>query len=195
MKHLLILAIFLLCDIAMYGQDILDFRMCDVYKGKVKSIVVTSPEQMEAEFTIDGKIKHMKNSMFNVDYEWTSDEELKLIISNSHESQTFYIYINDYRKDYYEYEMGEGNMKIWFRDNGSLEKKELTQNGNKIKTTYYYHSDTEMYPYKIETRMGTQTQVIYVNVEKYDSEGNAIVVSQSCNGITVRQKRTIYYYK
>ena len=86
MKHLLILATFLLCDIAMYGQDILDFRMCDVYKGKVKSIVVTSPEQMEAEFTIDGKIKHMKNSMFNVDYEWTSDEELKLIISNSHES-------------------------------------------------------------------------------------------------------------
>lgn len=43
--------------------------------------------------------------------------------------------------------------------------------------------------------MGTQSQVIFVNVDKYDSEGNAVVFSQSCNGITIQQKRIISYYK
>lgn len=197
MKQIYFQLIFLLCGIAAYGQDVLDFRMCDVYRGKVKSIVVTSPEAMqsEVEFSVDGKIRYMKNATFKVDYEWNSDEELKLNISNTQGTQSFYIYINEYRKDFYDYDMGEANMKIWFRDNGSLDKKEMTQNGNKMTSTYYYNNDSELYPYKIENRMGTQTQVVFINVEKCDSEGNAIVFSQSCNGITIQQKRIISYYK
>ena len=137
MKQIYLQLIFLLCGMAAYGQDVLDFRMCDVYKGKVKSIVVTSPETMqsEAEFSVDGKIKQMKNSVFQVDYEWNSDEELKLTLSNSQETQSFYIYINEYREGHYNYDMGETNVKVWFRENGSLDKKEMTQNGNKIIST------------------------------------------------------------
>ena len=197
MKQICFQLVFLLCGLTAYGQDVLDFRMLDAYKGKVKSIVVTSPEQMqsEAEFSIDGKITRMKNSMFQVDYEWNGDEELKLIISNSNESQTFFIYINEYRKDYYEYEMGDSNMKIWFRDNGSLQRKELTQNGNIVAVVYYYNSDTDLYPYKIVSTTGTQSQVNYINVEKCDSEGNAIVFTQACNGVSMQIKRNISYYK
>lgn len=197
MKQIYLQLLFLLCGITAYGQDILDFRMCDVYNGKVKSIVVTSPEMMqsEIEFSLDGKTKYMKNSTFQIDYEWKSDEELKLNIRNSQESQNYYIYINEYRKDYYDYDLGEMNMKIWFRNNGSLDKKEITQGGNKMISTYYYHNDSELYPYKIENRMGTQTQIVFINVEKCDSKGNAIVFSQTCNGITIRQEREISYYK
>lgn len=197
MKKFFTFAFFMSLSTLVFGQDILDFRMCDVYNGKVKSIVVSSPEQMqfEAEFTVDGKIKHMKNPMFNVDYDWIGDDELKIIMSNGQESQTFYLYINEYKKDYYEYEMGDSIMKIWFRQNGSIDKKELTQNGNKLTINYYYHSDSDLYPYKTESRMGTQLQTIYITVDKYDLQGNAIVISQSSNGITVQQKRTIKYYK
>lgn len=196
MKRIWFNLICLLCSISIYGQDILDFRMCDAYNGKVKSIVVTSPEMMQSvcEFSADGKIKHCKNNEIEVDYEWNGDEELKLIVSNSQETQTLYMYINAYRKDYYEYDLGEGNCKIWFRANGSVEKKIMSQNGITASSTYYYHNDSDLYPYKIENRMGTQSQVIYVNVEECDSMGNAIVVSQTCNGITVKQERTITYY-
>lgn len=197
MKQIYLLLLFLLCGITTYGQDVLDFRMCDVYKGKVKSIVVTSPETMqsEAEFSIDGKIKSMRNSSFRVDYEWVNESELKLNIANSHESQNLYIYINEYRKDYYDYDIGEGNVKIWFKDNGSIDKKEMIQNENKMTSTYYYNNDSDLFPYKIENQSGTQKQVIFVNVEKLDSEGNAVIFSQTCNGITVQQKRKISYYK
>lgn len=197
MKQIYLQLIFLLCGIAAYGQDILDFRMCDVYRGKVKSIVVKSPKTMqsETEFSVDGRIKHMKNSMFEVDYEWNGDEELKLNINNSQETQSFYIYINEYQKDHYDYDIGEGNVKIWFRDNGSLDRKEMTQNGNKMASIYYYRNDSDLYPYKIENRMGTQTQAIFIDIEKYDSEGNAVVFSQSYNGITIQQRRIINYYK
>lgn len=77
---------------------------------------MTSPETMqsEAEFSPDRKIKYMKNATFKVDYEWNSDEELKLNISNTQETQSFYIYINEYRKDFYDYDMGETNMKNCF---------------------------------------------------------------------------------
>lgn len=196
MKQFYLQLIFLLCSMTTCGQDLLDFRMCDVYKGKVKSIVVTSPENMQSEmkFSVDGKIKSMKNPMFQIDYEWNSDNELKLNVSNSQEAQSFYIYINEYRKDYYDFDMGEGNVKIWFRDNGSHDKKEITQNGNKMVSTYYYHNDSDLYPYKIENKMGTQTQVIFVCIEKKDSEGNAVVFTQSCNGFTVQVKRKITYY-
>ena len=42
--------------------------------------------------------------------------------------------------------------------------------------------------------MGTQSQVIYINVEKYDSKGNAIIYSQTSNGVTFQCKRIITYY-
>ena len=196
MKKCLIVTFLMLLSTLVFGQDILDFRMCDVFNGKVKSISVTSPEQMqsEIEFTVDGKIKHMKNPMFNVDYDWIGDDELKIIMSNGQESESFYIYINEYREDYYEYEMGESTMRIWFRHNGSINKKELTQNGNVMEMNYDYHSDSDLYPYKTETRMGAQSQTIYMKVDKYDSRGNAIVCSQSSNGITIQLERTIKYY-
>ncbi len=197
MKQIYFAVIFLLCGITAYSQDILDFRMCDVYKGHVKSIIVTSPEtmQFEAEFSFNGKIKYMKNLTYQVDYEWNSDEELRLNVRNSQELHFFYIYINEYRKDYYDYDIGEVNVKIWFRANGSLDRKEVTQSGNKMIATYFYHNESELYPYKIQNRVGTQTQVIFVNVEECDSKGNATVFSQTCNGITMRQKRKISYYK
>lgn len=68
-------------------------------------------------------------------------------------------------------------------------------NGNKMYSTYYYNNDSDLYPYKIENRMGTQSQTIFVNVEKYDSKGNAIEFTNSCNGITIQQKRLITYYE
>lgn len=197
MKQFLVITFLWLCSVATYCQGILDYRMCDVYMGKVKSIVVTSPETMssETEFHIDGKIKSMKNSMCQIDYEWKGEEEIKFTASNSMGAETFYICINEYQKGYYDFDIGEGNMKIWFRENGSIDKKEVTENGNKMITTYFYHSDSEMYPYKIENRMGTQSQVVYIKIEKCDSEGNAIVFTQSCNGMSMQIKRNITYFK
>lgn len=197
MKQIYLQLFFLLCGVTAYGQDILDFRMCDVYKGHVKSIIVTFPETMQSEtrFAFDGKIKYMKNSTFQVDYEWNSDEELKLNIKSTQELQSFYIYINEYQTDYYDYDIGEVNVKTWFRANGSLDRKEVTQSGNKMISTYFYHNEAELFPYKIENRIGAQTQVIFINVEECDSKGNAIVFSQTCNGITIRQERKIIYYK
>lgn len=187
----------LLCCLSAFGQDVLNFRMCDVYRGKVKSIVVTSPEMMksEAEFSTDGKIMSMKNSMLQIDYEWNGNDEVKLLGNNSYGSETVYIYINEYKDDFYDYDMGETNMKVWFRENGSLYKKVMTQNGNTMTCTYHYQKDSDLYPYKIENRMGTQSQVIYVNVEKCDAKGNAIIFSQTSNGVTIQQKRKISYYE
>lgn len=197
MRQFILQLLLLVYSVVMYGQDILDFRMLDVYKGKVKSIIVTSPETMqsEARFSPNGKIEYMKNATFSVKYDWKSNEELKLNISVAHESHSFYIYINEYRKDYYDYDMGENNCKIWYRKNGSLDRKETTMNGNKMYSTYYYNNDSDLYPYKIENRMGTQSQTIFVNVEKCDSKGNAIEFTNSCNGFTIQQKRSITYYE
>lgn len=197
MKQIILQMLLLLSCIATYGQDILDFRMCDVYKGNVKSITITSPEMMQSEtkFSPDGKITYMKNATFCVEYDWKSNEELKLTVSNTQGTQSFYIYINEYRKNFYDYDIGENNCKIWFRENGSIEKKEGTQNGNKMYSTYYYRSDSDLYPYKIENRMGMQVQTIFVSVDKCDSKGNAIEFTTSCNGITIQQKRIISYYE
>lgn len=197
MKRIILQMLLLLCSIVVHGQDILDSRMCDTFKGKVKSITITSPEMMQSEvlFFPDGKIKFMKNASLCVEYEWKSNDELKLNIRSAQGSEDLYIYINEYRKDCYEYDMGEGNVKIWFRENGSLDRKETTINGNKMYSTYYYNNDSDLYPYKIENRMGTQYQTIFVNVEKYDSKGNAIEFTNSCNGITIQQKRLITYYE
>lgn len=197
MKQIILQILLLLSCIATYGQDILDFRMCDVYKGNVKSITITSPKMMQSEtkFSPDGKITYMKNATFCVEYDWKSNEELKLTVSNTQGTQSFYIYINEYRKNFYDYDIGENNCKIWFRENGSIEKKEGTQNGNKMYSTYYYRSDSDLYPYKIENRMGMQVQTIFVSVDKCDSKGNAIEFTTSCNCITIQQKRIISYYE
>ena len=196
MRRFFSLCVFLVCGIVAYGQDILDFRMCDVFNGKVKSIIQTSPEmiQNEVEFMIDGRVRHYKNKMFEVNYEWISDEELKLEVTTSQGSQIVYMYINEYRKEYYDIDFAESNCKIWFRDNGGIDRKEMRQNGVKATQTYYYHSDSDLYPYKIESIMGTQSQVIYINVEKYDSKGNAIIYSQTSNGVTFQCKRIKTYY-
>lgn len=196
MKKKLTFAVLMMLNTLVFGQDMLDFRMCDVFNGNVKSIVVTSPEQMkyEAEFAVDGRIKHFKNSMFNCAYDWIGDDELKIIMSREQESQTFYVYINEYSKDYCEFEMGDCTMKIWFRDNGSIEKKEMSQNEQLFETKYCYYSDSDLYPYKIENRMAGQSQTIYITVLKYDSNGNAVVISESSNGITIKVKRKIKYY-
>ena len=197
MKKYFIISFLLVCNIVAYGQDILDFRMCDVNKGKVKSIVVTSPEMMQSEtdFHPDGKIKSMKNPMCQIEYTWNGEDEIKLIASNSMGAETFYIYINEYQKGYYDFDMGECNIKIWFRENGTIEKKEMTENEKKMTTTYFYRNDSEIYPYKIENRMGEQSQVIDINVNEYDEEGNATVFTKSCNGISMQIKRNISYYK
>ena len=102
MRRFFSLCVFLVCGIVAYGQDILDFRMCDVFNGKVKSIIQTSPEmiQNEVEFMIDGRVRHYKNKMFEVNYEWISDEELKLEVTTSQGSQIVYMYIDEYRKEY-----------------------------------------------------------------------------------------------
>lgn len=196
MKKIFLHLFYLLLSIAVHGQDILDFRMCDVYKGKVKSIVITSPEMMrsEIEFFIDGRIKSMKNQVYEVIYEWKGDKELKLIVSTSGENKIFYIYINEYKNKFYDYDVGEGNVKIWFRDNGSIDRKEATQNGMQMTSTYYYRDSLDLYPYKIENIMGAQTQTVFINNESFDTHGNVIVFTQSCNGATVRQERTITYY-
>lgn len=197
MKQIILQMLLLLSCIATYGQDILDFRMCDVYKGNVKSITIISPEMMQSEtkFSPDGKITYMKNATFCVEYDWKSNEELKLTVSNTQGTQSFYIYINEYRKNFYDYDIGENNCKIWFRENGSIEKKEGTLNGNNMYSTYYYRSDSDLYPYKIENRMGMQVQTIFVSVDKCDSKGNAIEFTTSCNGSTIQQKRIISYYE
>ena len=96
MKRIILQMLLLLYSIVVHGQDILDFRMCDVFKGKVKSITITSPEMMQSEalFFPDGKIKFMKNASFCIEYEWESNDELKLNIKSSQGSEYIYIYIS-----------------------------------------------------------------------------------------------------
>ena len=96
MKRIILQMLLLLCSIVVHGQDILDFRMCDAFKGKVKSITITSPEMMQSEalFFPDGKIKFLKNASLCVEYEWKSDDELKLNIRTPQGSEDFYISSN-----------------------------------------------------------------------------------------------------
>lgn len=197
MKYYIITTCLFLISVVMCGQDILDSRMCDVYNGKVKAITTTSPEMMQSEmkFSPNGKISSLKNATISVEYDWISNEELKLKFSSTQGVEYFYIYINEYRKDFYDFDVGENNRKIWFRENGSIDKDEVTINGNKKYTTYHYRSTTDLYPYKIEIRMGEQLQTIYVNIDRCDSMGNVIEFTYSCNGITIQGKRVITYYE
>lgn len=194
--RILLFVFVLFCTVNSNGQDILDFRMNDVFFGNVKSVEVTEPEMAYnvSFYSEDGKITRMQNNLMRIDYEWNGDEIKCTLYIDDEQKGTAYMYINEYRKDYYDYEAAEKNVKVWFKENGGINKIEQSMNGDTLTTKYYRRNELDVYPYKLESIMGTQNQTIYINVEKYDDHGNAIVYTNTCNDVTVRFKRNIEYY-
>lgn len=196
-RNFILLLFFLLNSLLGYSQELTP-NLCQVYYGKVKSITILEPEVLSGsyvEFNEDLKIKSQIQQGNKIAFDWLNEGEIKCeLFINDSKVETAYMYINEFSDVFYDFDAGDSNYKVWFKDNGSISHSRISNNGNTMETQYYYKSDTEMFPYKIVNRMGSQSQTIYVKTLKFDSKGNAIEYTQTSNGQTIRTKRMIEYY-
>lgn len=180
-----------------YAQNLIHFKMCDVSNGKVKSIKIVEPQQciQEWDFLENGRISSYEVNGYKFDYEWIGDKEAKC--SLSHEGafmQSDYMYINSFTNEFYDFDAGDINTKLWFNKNGCQDHSVITQNNQSLINTYYYENEDDDYPYKIETETGIFRQVTFIHVLKRDSLNNVIEYSVTCNGQTINYVRNISYY-
>lgn len=184
-------------EIFCNAQNIINFKMCDVYYGKVKTIKVIQPEQMAAvaEFSEEGLITSYETGGYKYIYEWIDKEEAKCSLTSGDVTlQSAFIYINNYTDEYYDFDAGAINMKLWFNKYGKLDHGLISQNNQCMKCTYNYKNADDDFPYKIEQELGMQKQTLFVQIIKRDSHNNVIEFTQTSNGQTIKCVREIIYY-
>ena len=198
MKKRMFLMSFLLVCFLMGNSQELTNKMCFVYNGKVKSIKTIKPKEQNGfitEFLESGKVKTVIQNDKTIELEWLNEEEVKCqLINNGNVLETEYIYVNEFSESYYDYEVGVMNYKVWFRGNGSISHMQISANGYTMEHRYFYNNETDLLPFKMVVQMGEQSQVTYITIDKFDSKGNAIKITQTINEQDFVIERGIEYY-
>ena len=177
----------------------LDKRMSFVFFGHPKTITETS-SNMQCPIIINfdktGRVSSKVLGDVKNLYIWNDKE--KTVECRGYKNDkvigSTIIYILKMSTNKYVYEANGTRYEIVFRENGSINKASMNNNGQMMSTTYYYKSKDDLFPQKAVMKgNGQSVSSNYSNVET-DSLGNVIKVLQTSLGQSYINTTKIEYY-
>ena len=172
-------------------------QQLDIYFGHPKKVSVEDNSGTTViQFDIQGRITSLSQGNMRIEYDWESDDR-SVIVSQfigQNMQDGGIIEIEEFTKKRYKYNCGETNIIVNFMKNGAVENTEVSSPYMSGTTKCYYHTPNDMYPYAIEQSMGDQSIKVVVTIDKTDSYGNAIEITQEFMGHKMETRRTIEYY-
>lgn len=170
----------------------------NIYFGHPKKVTVSNSQGVvTTEFDREGKITGISQGNMRMVYDWASDG--KNVTLSMYQGQNIQdsgnISITTLSKSLYKYTIGGVvEMSVVFKENGAVEKLNISNPQMSTTMTYFYHNSQDIYPYAIEQSMGDQAMKLAVTINKTDSYGNAIEYTQEAMGMKDVSHLAIEYY-
>lgn len=184
--------------ISSYAQTPLTAAQMNIYFGQPKNATITNPQgSMTYEFDRSGRVIAMIQGPARMTFEWAADNSsIKVSMYNNSVFQGgSEIVISEFTPAIYDYTMvGEGDITVTFRKNGSYDKMVASNTMMTLTTQYCYHNESDMYPYAVEMSNGSESVKVAVIIEATDSKGNATRFKREMMGMQEVSTVQIEYY-
>lgn len=173
-------------------------RQMNIYFGSPKKVTMSNSQGTTVtEFDIVGRVTSTKQGNISISYEWneSGDSVILSMYQGANYQDHTHIKIVENSRLQLKYTIGNMvDMEISFNGNGALEKSVMTTPQMSTSMIYYYKSESDIFPYVIEQKMGNQSMKLSVSINETDFYGNAIVYTQEFMGNKDVTRLTIEYY-
>lgn len=170
----------------------------NIYFGAPKKVCMTNSQGTTVtEFDRNGRVTKVQQGNMSINYDWSEDgsEVILSMYQGSIFQEHRHIRIIEYTLSKLKYDIGGVvTMDIFFKKNGTLDKIVMANPQMTGTMTYFYHCESDVYPYAVEQVAGNQCVKGSVIIDETDSYGNAIVYTQECMGNKDITRLTIEYY-
>ena len=179
------------------AQDLTANQM-NIYFGSPKKVTITNSQGTTVtEFDRNRRVTRVKQGNMSISYDWSEDgSEVTLSMYQGANFQDHgHIKIIKNTPSQLKYEIGGMvTMDITFNKNGALNQAVMANPQTTGIMTYFYHNESDVFPYAIEQSVGNQSARLSVIIDKTDSYGNPIVYTQEFMGNKDVTKVSIEYY-
>lgn len=193
MKKILISLLLCLYAVSSFSQFNVFARMFDIKEGKVKKIVIeTSGETLL--FDREGRLTSNSMGTDEIRYSWNGNKITVAAFQNGKKlgEDQMTVLKNTVRE--ISISLPGGTITETYNANGRLEKTALSSNEGSIIETYFYHSESDKYPYKYTSLINGHVETVEIHNVQYDAKGNWIKQTLKSNGESETEIRTITYY-
>lgn len=170
----------------------------NIYFGSPKKVIMTNSQGTTVtEFDRRGRVTKANQGNMSISYDWSDDgSEVTLSMYQGVNMQDQgHIKIIENTPSKLKYDIGGMvMMDIFFKNNGAVDKVVMANPQMTGTMTYFYHQQSDVYPYAIEQASGNQSAKGSVIIDETDSYGNAIVYTQEFMGNKDVTRLIIEYY-
>lgn len=193
MKKIFLSLLLCLFAVSSFAQFNVYARMFQIYSGKVQKIVVETTGEV-FKFDREGRITSYSMGPSEIRYSWSGNKITLAAYQNGNKMGEEYWTVIKNTSNEISISMPNGSITESYRENGSWKKSVISSNGQSMIQVPYYHSESEMNPYKYTLSIQGQTETFELSGYQFDAKGNWTKQTTKNNGQSQTDFRTITYY-
>lgn len=198
LKHFCTVIAFMMTIILPTTAQNLTASQLNIYFGSPKKATVTNSQgTIIAEFDRNGRVTKVTQGNMSFKYDWSTDgkEVTVSMYQGANFQDSGLINVLENSPSRLKYVIGDmATMDISFKNNGAVEKIQMSNPQGNGTMTYFYDNASDVFPYAIEMSTGVQSAKISVTIDKTDSYGNPTAYTQEIMGQKEVTKMIIEYY-